>query len=543
MSASKYKRPRTAIALIVFALSLMYVLANYNSLQVNISPPTTDTTNDTSDLPIADVDTPLESPTDRPNGDIDAPNTKNGVPVPEGNPPNVGIGIPIVQENPVVAPNTEHQFASPTKTSSDSELYLAYNPHSGFHNQRIALQNAIFISWYLNRTLLVPPIILVSKIGYSPYYKLQRALNLLGSAGRHISDCDAFKEAKRLKCLRDHEKKTLLDWDYLIDLSWVEKNVRIMKRPDFVWKNLMKSLNIKNEAKEVYIVPDNARYYYKYYDSQTSYVPLGKYQQKLDLSDLASRTEKLIQFNTLFGSGRIALIEDENISFYQTVKKSLVINNPKVIGVVNRIVNDLGGTGAYIGLHVRGGDASFKQRKAITVETMKKYIKANWEFFAEEIQKRKFTEEATSNNSGTDAEKEGDREGESGREERQDNPKDYQLESSDLDDTEFICPTTISGSNIPLFVATDLESDSPELATLRKTFSCLLILNDFNNYLSDFDVVNPADGVNIRKQFFPFIDLVVASKGGVFVGTKGSTFSGYSLQMFKGFGGKFGTSV
>jgi hypothetical protein len=34
--------------------------------------------------------------------------------------------------------------------------YLSYNPHSGLHNQRIALENAIVLAQQLNRTLLVP---------------------------------------------------------------------------------------------------------------------------------------------------------------------------------------------------------------------------------------------------------------------------------------------------------------------------------------------------------------------------------------------------
>jgi len=34
--------------------------------------------------------------------------------------------------------------------------FLSYLPHSGFHNQRIALENALVLARLLNRTLLVP---------------------------------------------------------------------------------------------------------------------------------------------------------------------------------------------------------------------------------------------------------------------------------------------------------------------------------------------------------------------------------------------------
>jgi hypothetical protein len=45
----------------------------------------------------------------------------------------------------------------PVDTSS-SRKYISYLPHSGFHNQRVELMNALFLASYLNRTLLVPPI-------------------------------------------------------------------------------------------------------------------------------------------------------------------------------------------------------------------------------------------------------------------------------------------------------------------------------------------------------------------------------------------------
>ncbi|KAL7340940.1 hypothetical protein BJY59DRAFT_112990 [Rhodotorula toruloides] len=38
------------------------------------------------------------------------------------------------------------------------ERYLGFLPHSGYHNQRIALQNALLLGKLLNRTVLVPPI-------------------------------------------------------------------------------------------------------------------------------------------------------------------------------------------------------------------------------------------------------------------------------------------------------------------------------------------------------------------------------------------------
>lgn len=59
---------------------------------------------------------------------------------------------------------------------ASEERYLSYNPHSGFHNQRIALTNAILLANMLNRTLLVPPVRLGKAIGWKDKATLQGLL-------------------------------------------------------------------------------------------------------------------------------------------------------------------------------------------------------------------------------------------------------------------------------------------------------------------------------------------------------------------------------
>ncbi|GJN92275.1 hypothetical protein Rhopal_005305-T1 [Rhodotorula paludigena] len=45
-----------------------------------------------------------------------------------------------------------------SETGAEDVKYLGFLPHSGFHNQRIALQNALLLGKALNRTVLIPPI-------------------------------------------------------------------------------------------------------------------------------------------------------------------------------------------------------------------------------------------------------------------------------------------------------------------------------------------------------------------------------------------------
>ena len=49
------------------------------------------------------------------------------------------------------------------------EKYITYLPHSGLHNQRIALENAVFMAWALNRTLILPPLILRKHFPFSMF--------------------------------------------------------------------------------------------------------------------------------------------------------------------------------------------------------------------------------------------------------------------------------------------------------------------------------------------------------------------------------------
>ncbi|GAA5889087.1 hypothetical protein JCM5296_007160 [Sporobolomyces johnsonii] len=54
-----------------------------------------------------------------------------------------------------------------------NERFLGYLPHSGFHNQRSELQNALFLGALLNRTVLIPPVWIGWPEGLQFYDELQ----------------------------------------------------------------------------------------------------------------------------------------------------------------------------------------------------------------------------------------------------------------------------------------------------------------------------------------------------------------------------------
>ena len=56
---------------------------------------------------------------------------------------------------PVDGPIKVSAFPRPRLPNLDDqeEKYLGFLPHSGFHNQRIALENAMLLGFLLNRTV------------------------------------------------------------------------------------------------------------------------------------------------------------------------------------------------------------------------------------------------------------------------------------------------------------------------------------------------------------------------------------------------------
>jgi len=66
----------------------------------------------------------------------------------------------------------------PNTHVTPDDKFLSYLPHSGFHNQLIALENTLVPARLLNRTLLVPPVRFGPRaIPYRNFTVLQRMLD------------------------------------------------------------------------------------------------------------------------------------------------------------------------------------------------------------------------------------------------------------------------------------------------------------------------------------------------------------------------------
>src|SRR3954453_16435422 len=131
-------------------------------------------------------------------------------------------------------------------TELSQEKYLTYLPHSGLHNQRIELENAVFLAWSLNRTLILPPLMLGKRFPYKQFDSLERKLSDLSKMKqREICEnktCEDFEEFRN--------SFTFYRSDKIFDFTFILKNIKIIHRQDLIPENLFSKLNITNDNKE-----------------------------------------------------------------------------------------------------------------------------------------------------------------------------------------------------------------------------------------------------------------------------------------------------
>ncbi|CAG8827001.1 34060_t:CDS:2, partial [Racocetra persica] len=126
------------------------------------------------------------------------------------------------------------------------EKFLAYLPHDGFNNQRIELENAIFLAWFLNRTLIIPPILYftgVTPIIAQPYAELYNLLS------HFMLPNNNFKENRFIFCFSEDETE-------------------------------IESLNIDPNTEVYNVSGDEYPYQEQYYDYSKSKTKLGKFKKR-----------------------------------------------------------------------------------------------------------------------------------------------------------------------------------------------------------------------------------------------------------------------
>lgn len=423
----------------------------------------------------------------------------------------------------------DHHVARASKPSfvwTPGERYLAYLPHSGFHNQRIALENALVLARILNRTLLVPPAHLGSNV--FSYHKFDELYRLLVHSGKQgLLHCSKVPSRVSPPECWDYHGYTHVSWDWLVDLSSVA-----VEQPLFHHHELFAYPWLENPPPDADTLRlrDQTPYDFRFvdYTPAPDAPPHPRYRISYPIATLAASDAQLIQLGTLFGSARLHLSERRHRAARTAIRESMAFANPHLRRAALATAHALGGPDAFLAAHVRLSNGPFLAVQAQTVRVAwyrlvacalrganasagsaevhaleRRLVPANAELPPPRDALRVDVDYVSPGGSATM--RAGACAGKRQHEER-----------------------ALAALNVPLFVATDLE-DAPALAPLRAAFPCMVLLRDLGvpEVRALGRLVNAEDGVRLGPFLVPLLEAVIAARAWAVVGTEGSTFSGY----------------
>lgn len=437
-----------------------------------------------------------------------------------------------------VAINTPRSSVVPATPESVNSLpqgaderYLSYLPHSGFHNQRIALENALVLANLLNRTLILPPARLGKPLHYSPFALLRNESML--ATKENLAHCALQSGQSNIteECL-EANSWTTISWQKLVNVSDIP--VRYIESRE-LQDGIIEKLGL--EPKDVFTLPDETMYNLRFVD-----VPIAALKEEdiqtalaqsrsfygariLHIDNLRARSERLIEVGTLFGTSRLWLSNPENVRLRHLVRSRMVFQNFHVRMVADKIGSIMGKN--WLGAHIRIGDGAFKTQAESNVrEIWRKLIsKPGLEFKNGSVPG---AWKALESNSDLYSNK-----GFGGTSEYPQHPTWACLETF-----QHSSRMQFKGVRVPLYISTDTQNprQDPVLAPLLGYFPCAFFLEDFVGHVSQdgqdiFDELSNLrgddDGLELLRFFIPLIDAMVVGKARRFVGTRRSTFSHY----------------
>ncbi|KAI5478779.1 hypothetical protein MNV49_004605 [Pseudohyphozyma bogoriensis] len=463
-----------------------------------------------------------------------------------------------------------------------TERFLAYSPHSGYHNQRISLENALTLAFMLDRTLLLPPVWLGHAIPYIHFEKLQRRLQLASKVG--LEQCAVVGEGGSSDPIprecEGYYDWSLVHWDFLVDLDESRKVVPMRDRWNHTDAWLVEDLGLRPISKKTGVSPDvyqlrDAKLYdFRFYDSPEDQEPVGKFEARIDVAQLQKETEdyKLLHLGSMFGTTRFHIQEEANFNARSTFRKSMVFKNTLLDEITSEIRDRLGGVGSYYGLHLRVGDGIFQtmaeehmdgvwqnlcvSKMGVTQEVCDEVVQASW---TKQGRGKKNLKRGEGSNPGDgvvevdslpNAKRAGgSRQGAFNHDPLPSLPVITSRSTSPLDSS-MSCRRPLHTEshllpfNTPLFIATDsrMPTSDLHLALFFDAFPCTFILSDFPS--SSPVNTQPVEGLGrltgLRNQddkvplaqfLYPQLDAQIAAYGRDLIGTPQSTYSRFAVDV------------
>ena len=457
------------------------------------------------------------------------------------------------------SPSGLTQTYQPNSQPQPDEKFLSYLPHSGFHNQRIALENALVLVRLLNRTLLVPPIRFGRRaIPYRNFTVLQRVLDAnytaylcrLSDNAANGNDTTAV-QGTLLDFLGPPERCTLkkgrkpityayLPWGWITDFDFIRQLQPIIQTPGSTHYWL--SSRFDPRVDDVLVIPDTYKYQYRFVDeielspsSDPRTFTNATYSEDITLTSLADHPARLIQLGSLFGSRRLKLSDPAHKAIRKQIRRHMTLKHPLLQNSSAGIATKISGSGFgsdFLGAHLRCNDGYF-------LETATEHSRMLWwklvhgilGLSIERTRQLELGYSTTENISWSLPPK------------RYISPSNFPVHLP-LDhgaltigvDSMRRCkgqPHTdpdLERFNIPLFIATDSKDPRTDehLSLFRQTFPCVFFLGDFPQEVEPIaNIRDPVSGMEIGNMLVPFLDAMVVARAARVVGTPHSTFSWY----------------
>lgn len=404
--------------------------------------------------------------------------------------------------------------------------YLSYLPHSGFHNQRIAFENALILARILNRTLLVPPVWLgKGVVPYDVYDNLQQ--NLLQSNKGGMMHCAKQASNPHDSSCVGFQNYTLVTWNWLINVDTLRSEQPLVQRWNMSNEWIMSQLDISSD--QVIAWKEADPYQFRLTDKNTD-TDLGRFEELISIENLRHVPHRLLQFGTLFGSSRVRLWRHEHWEVRRQVRESLTFSNPLLLRLANSIGALVGGN--YVAAHVRLSDGRFASHAEDNVRV------TWWRLVHERLMLN--VRDALELETRVTGIAEFDPPVLSVDIAAQRHPRPpIQYIPPSLPSPQLRCrplhrERRYQPLNVPLFISTDIADPAshPVLALFYKTFPCTFSLLDFNSELIALDKLQSGyDGIMLKPFTLPFLDAIIAGKANEVVGTAESTFSQFVVDV------------
>ncbi|KAH7036899.1 hypothetical protein BKA57DRAFT_520779, partial [Linnemannia elongata] len=408
--------------------------------------------------------------------------------------------------------------------------YITFLPHSGFHNQRTELENALLLARLLNRTLIMPKVYLGPPMPWLTFPMLHSRLLYQTKIG--LEHCRAIIESQidplPAECLQ-YESWTMTDWDLFFDLDPLRHYVRILTR---------ESMSMAYLETDVLFFDDTSLYDYRFSESPNATESLktrSKFVQEFTIDWLAQRPERLIHLGSIFGTGRVAIESLEAKAWLQMIRDHLIIRTEILQTTSQRIADKISGRAGFVGIHIRMSDGHFSLTARDTIENIRQELM--WQIGMSDP-----TIAPTAADT-MDHAADGGSGGSSHplmksppypNQEQHQQPL-MQIPTTDSDPTSQ--PKRRSnGRYTPIYLATDAHRprSNPIFDRLFATFDCIFTLDDFTEDLEPLTQYrNPEDGTLMTKFLIPMVDAMVVAKAAAFFGTPASTFSNYIQRQLR----------